>query len=186
MSRMRATKNGHDPRVIVSLLQKAVRRNRPDLAGWAASELILSTYGEWMWRRLCVIGAEDVAALVMDELLALREACTLERKARGKTRAPTRVYAMKAVLLLCGAWKSREADHLSNLIVDAHAISDEDLVLALEEAEQAPDPMPGWVFDVHTARGRKAGETRAEFFAREHEALTPRIGGLFDHLAGGE
>jgi replication-associated recombination protein RarA len=180
MSKMRRTLNGHDPIVIVSMLQKAVRRNRPDLAGWAVSELLRSDYATWAWRRITVTAAEDVAALVMDEILALRAACDRERKER---RGPaTRVFAMKAILLLCRAPKSRDPDHLANLIVDRLEVDDPcALAAALDEAE-AESEVPGWVFDCHTSEGRRRGRTREEFFADEFEALTPRLPGLFDHL----
>ena len=42
MSKFRRTMSGEDPLVVVSLLRKAIRRNRPGLAGWAANELIRS------------------------------------------------------------------------------------------------------------------------------------------------
>lgn len=52
MSKFRRTDGGYDPLVIVSMLQKAIRRGRADLAGWAANELFRSGYERWMWRRL--------------------------------------------------------------------------------------------------------------------------------------
>jgi hypothetical protein len=153
----------------------------PDLAGYAASDLLRSNYANWCWRRICVTAAEDVAALVQAEVNALREACDRERRER-RHGPPTRVFVMKAVLLLCGAWKSRDADHLSNLIVEAGRISLSDIHAALVEAEAKLEELPDWVYDVHTSEGRRRGRTKAEFFRSEQAALTPRLPGLFDDL----
>jgi hypothetical protein len=177
---MKLTPRGYDPRVLVSLLQKSIRRNRPDLAGFAASELLRGGYVNWCWRRIAVTAAEDCAALVQGEINALRTACDRERRER--RGPPTRVFVMKAVLLLCGAWKSRDADHLSCLFVDRVEDEDPRLVAALAEAEAEPEALPDWCYDVHTAEGRRRGKTRDAFFRDEQEALTPRLPGLFDGL----
>lgn len=42
--------------------------------------------------------------------------------------------------------------------------------------------VPEYTFDVHTRKGRKMGRTKEQFFHEEHEALTPRVPGLFDNL----
>jgi replication-associated recombination protein RarA len=176
---MRPTRNGHDPLIIVSLLQKSLRRGETELAAWAANELLLGGYAQWMWRRIQITAAEDCAALVHEELQALQAADTFERKARSKE--PTRVFAMKAIVLLSRAAKSRDADHLSNLVVDRIGDTDPDLLAALREAKADPE-VPDWAFDVHTMQGRRMGRTKADFFRSEHAALSPRIPGLFDDL----
>jgi replication-associated recombination protein RarA len=182
MSKFRRTVGGHDPLVLVSMVQKSVRRNRVDLAAWAAFELLRSNYADWVWRRVCVTAAEDTAALVQTEINALRAACDRERRER--KGAATRVFMGKALLLLCRAPKSRDPDHLANLVVDRLELDDPCvLAAALEEAEAEPE-VPGWVFDCHTSEGRRRGKTRDDFFKDEHDALTPRLPGLFDHLVG--
>jgi len=181
--KMKLTERGYDPRVLISLLQKAIRRNRVDLAGFAASELIRSGYANWMWRRICVTAAEDCEALVQTEINSLREACDRERKER--KGAPTRVYCMKAVILLCRCYKSRDADHLSNLVVDAAAVTMPDLQAAILEAENEPAAIPDFTYDVHTLEGKRRGKTKRAFFAEEHAALTPTRSGyqpLFEEL----
>lgn len=181
MSKFRRTERGHDPLVLVSLLQKSIRRARPDLAAYAACDLLRSGYADWCWRRLTVVAAEDVAAYATAEILALRAACDAERKAR-RGQPPTRVFVAKAVVILCSAAKSRDADHLTNLIVDRLEDSDPRLLGALLDAEADVDTLPAWTFDCHTSEGRRAGKTRRDFFASEHVALTPRLPGLFDDL----
>lgn len=181
MSIFRRTDRGHDPLVLISLIQKAIRRNRPDLAAYAASDLLRSGYGDWLWRRLTVVAAEDVAALVTTEILALRDACERERRAR-RGLPPTRVFMGKAILMLCGAWKSRDVDHLNCLVVDRIEGDDPGLMSALIEAEGDLSPMPAWVFDCHTSEGRRMGKTKRDFFLTEQAALSPRLPGLFDDV----
>lgn len=47
---------------------------------------------------------------------------------------------------------------------------------------RTPLDVPEYTFDVHTRKGRKMGRTKEQFFHEEHEALTPRVPGLFDNL----
>jgi hypothetical protein len=178
------TRGGHDPRTLISMMQKAIRRARPDLAGWAALELLGSGYGEWAWRRITITAAEDCASCVMPQILALRDACERERRAR-RDRPPTRVFLARAILILCRAWKCRDADALGVLVIDGGAISDSDLAEMLEAAEAEPEPIPEWVFDVHTLAGKRQGKTKSQFMREERAALTPvhpALTGLFDHL----
>lgn len=177
MSKFRRTNEGHDPAVVISMLQKAIRRNRVDLAGWAACELLRSNYANWAWRRICVTAAEDCASMVMGEINELRGACDRERKER--RGAATRVFIAKAVLLLCRAYKCRDTDHLTNLVVDK--LDETELALALDEAEAQPE-IPDWVYDVHTSEGRRKSKTKGNFFRDEQQALSPRLPGLFDDL----
>ena len=171
MSKFKRTVRGHDPVTLISLVQKACRRNRPDLAAYAASDLLRSGYGEWLWRRITVTAAEDVAAFVMPEVLALRDACARERRAR--RGPPTRVFVSKAILILCRAWKSRDSDHLSCLVVDRMDDDDPELLALLAEPEVDGVEIPPWTYDVHTSEGRRAGKTKAAFFKDEQAALNP-------------
>ena len=181
MSKFRRTMSGENPLTVISLLQKAIRRNRPDLAGWAANEMLRSGYANWCWRRLCVTAAEDCAVFVQTEVNSLRAACDRERKER--RGPPTRVFAMKAVLVLCSALKSRDADHLSNLIVDAGRVSLTEIRALIDQIERDGVPeTPDWALDVHTSEGRRAGRTKRDFYKAEQRALSPAVPGLFDDL----
>ena len=42
--------------------------------------------------------------------------------------------------------------------------------------------IPGYAFDCHTQKGRKMGNSKAEFFRDEQAALEPFQPGLFDDL----
>ncbi len=168
MSKFRRSPDGHDPLVLVSMVQKAIRRNRPDLAAYAANQLIGAGYRNWLWRRLCVTAAKDCASLIQDEINALRDACDREAKDRRGSKG-TRVFWGKAVLILCRAYKSRDVDHMNNLCVDAGAIPETDIDDVLAEAERDPQQeIPDYVYDVHTEQGRRADKTKRQFFKDEH------------------
>jgi replication-associated recombination protein RarA len=137
-------------------------------------ELFESGYTAYAWRRLLTISAEDCAGLVTQEVRALRDSGAELPKGRG------RVFLAKAVVLLCQAPKSRDADHLTNLVYDRQAIDESALLAALDEARHQSEPIPDYAYDVHTATGRTRGQTKTMFFLAEHDALTPRAPGLFD------
>jgi hypothetical protein len=52
----------------------------------------------------------------------------------------------------------------------------------LEQAGATVEPIPEYALDTHTLRGRKRGKTKEQFFSEEHDALQPRIKGLFDDV----
>ncbi len=168
------TTRGYQLSDVASALQKAIRRGDARVAGYFCIELFESRYTAYAWRRLLTISAEDCAGLVTQEVKALHDAWTLidkQQKERG------RVFLAKAVVLLCRAAKSRDADHLTNLVYDGEAVDE------LTEARQHPEPIPDYAYDCHTAEGKLRGKTKREFFLEEHDALTPRTLGLFDdHL----
>ena len=88
----------------------------------------------------------------------------------------------KALILLCAARKSRDADHLQNFVYDALAGLDADQ-LAADLLKAAKEKVPDYAFDCHTLKGKRAGKTKADFFREEQNALKPWQQGLFDALA---
>lgn len=162
---------------VASALQKAIRRADARVAGYFAIELFESHYTAYAWRRLLTISAEDCAGLVTQEIAALRDAWErIDRAQKGKGR----VFLAKAIILLSQAAKSRDADHLTNLVYDAQALDDATIEASLDEARQHPEPIPDYAYDVHTRVGKRRGKTKTQFFVEEFDALTPRAPGLFD------
>jgi hypothetical protein len=88
----------------------------------------------------------------------------------------------KAVILLSLSKKSRDPDHLQNMVYDQSA--------GLDPATLADDlresgeyvAIPDYAYDCHTRGGKKRGKTKADFFKAEQAALEPFQPGLFDHL----
>ncbi len=54
------TKGGYLLDEVVSALQKCIRRGREEEAMYWALEMAESGCGKYLWRRLMIIGAEDV------------------------------------------------------------------------------------------------------------------------------
>jgi replication-associated recombination protein RarA len=53
------TKRGYSFPAVSSAMQKAIRRGDAKLAGYWALELWASGYGQYVWRRLLTVSAED-------------------------------------------------------------------------------------------------------------------------------
>lgn len=178
---IRNTKRGYAFDEVSSAMQKAIRRGDARLAGYFAIELFESGFAEYVWRRLLIISAEDCAGLLTSELAALREAYLLINKQAKKGETKGRIFIAKAVILMCQWPKSRDADHLTNLIYDRKAIPDERIAAMLTEHDSGIKPkIPDYALDCHTLAGKIAGKTKKGFFAAEHDALFPREPGLFD------
>lgn len=164
---------------VASALQKSIRRGDAELAGYWAIELFESGYVEYVWRRLLIISAEDCWGILTKEVRALFDCW---REANNYKKGSGRIYVAKAVILLCQAKKSRDADHLTNLVYDANSIEPFRLLKSIEESKNEKVEIPDYAYDVHTVKGKKKGKTKEQFFVSEHEALKPRQAGLFDHL----
>jgi len=177
------TTRGYDFFECSSAMQKAIRRGDARLGGYWAVELHESNYGEYVWNRLMTISAEDCWGILTQEVESLyRGWLMVNKRRRPKDPFKGRVFVAKAVILLSQAKKSRDADHLTNLLYDAQAVTDHELDRELTAARKNPEEIPEYAFDVHTQKGKKRGRTKEEFFADEHAALKPREPGLFDKL----
>jgi len=175
--RQMKTKRGYSLGEVASALQKTIRRGDARLAGYWAIELFESNFRGYVWRRLLTISAEDCWGVITHEIEALYRAwIEIDRQKKGGGR----IFVAKAVILLALAKKSRDADHLTNLVYDPRKIDERQLMADLEEARQNPEPIPDYALDCHTQAGRAAGKTKADFFRDEYSALLPRQPGLFD------
>lgn len=176
------TKRGYNLFEIASCLQKAIRRADATLAGYMAIELFESGYHAYCWKRLLTISAEDVAGIVTQEIKALHDCFLLLNDGAKKPRS--RIFISKAVIVLCQARKSRDADHLTNYIYDREMLDAALLNQAIDEARRNPEniELPEYTFDVHTTKGRRNGKTKDQFFQDEFAALQPREVGVFDSV----
>jgi replication-associated recombination protein RarA len=172
------TKGHYQLSDVASALQKTIRRGDARLAGYFAIEMFESNYTAYAWRRLLTISAEDCAGIITQEIKALHDSWdVINRQHKGRGR----IFLAKAVVLLCQAKKSRDADHLTNLVYDAKSSIDEaQLERELADARAHPEQIPEYAFDCHTSKGKRSGKTKTDFFLEEHDALMPRIPGLFD------
>jgi len=175
------TKRRYELSAVVSALQKAIRRADARMAGYWAIEMFESNFREYLWRRLLTISAEDCWGCITLEITALYGAWQQINKQKP---GGGRIFASKAVILLCMARKNRDADHLTNLVYDPKRIDAAaeaaDMEAGRADPAQVPEEIPDYAYDCHTQRGKIAGKTKTHFFIEEQEALNPRQRGLFD------
>jgi replication-associated recombination protein RarA len=176
------TKRGYEFGEVSSAMQKAIRRADAKLAGYWALELWESGFGQYVWRRLLTVSAEDCWGILTQEVKALHDSYTEINRNAPRHKPRGRIFISKAVILLCLAKKSRDADHLQNFVYDQQAgLDPETLAEDLRTAGKYV-PIPDYAYDCHTRRGRMMGQTKADFFKAEQDALQPRLPGLFDDL----
>jgi replication-associated recombination protein RarA len=176
------TKRKYNLFEVASCLQKAIRRGNTSLAGYMAIEMFESNYALYCWKRLLTISAEDVAGIVTQEIKALYDSWLVLTDSGKKQKS--RIFISKAVIVLCQARKCRDADVLTNYVYDRQMVDARELEKAIEEARENPEniELPDYTFDCHTARGKRQGKTKEQFFLEEHRALQPREQGTFDAL----
>ena len=177
------TKRGYQFSEVSSAMQKSIRRGDAALAGYWALELWESGFGKYCWKRLLTVSAEDCWGILTQEVKALHDAYLAVNEGVPAKKHRGRIFVSKAVILLCQAKKSRDADHLQNFVYDQSAGLDPDTLA--DELREADDyvPIPGYAYDCHTREGRKRGKTKKDFFKAEQEALEPHQPGLFDDLS---
>lgn len=179
--RMRTIRN-YDFGEVSSAMQKAIRRGDTQRAGYWALELWASGFGNYVWKRLLTVSAEDCWGILTQEIKALHDSYALINESLPARKHRGRIFISKAVILLCAAKKSRDADHLQNFVYDQMAGVDAETLADDLRAAPEYEPIPHYAYDCHTLRGKKAGATKADFFRAEHAALSPFQPGLFDHL----
>lgn len=175
------TKSGHSMYDIASLLQKSIRRANVNLAGYAVNELYWE-FGNYMWKRLLVISAEDCYGILSKEIIALKMADDVINKNRkGEDKDP--ICAAKAVTLLCQAKKNRDACYVAcNFICVDRTLEPEEIEhVDLDSCQLTDEGIPDWVYDVHTLKGRQKGKTDLDMTIAEQEALQPLQMSMFDN-----
>jgi hypothetical protein len=128
------------------------------------------------------VSAEDCWGILTAEVKALHDSYLVINEGVPAKSPKGRIFLSKAVILLCMAKKSRDADHLQNFVYDQQAGIDSEAVTTELEAAGEYVPIPDYAYDCHTPQGRREGRTKAEFFRQEQAALHPFIPGLFDDL----
>ena len=117
-----------------SLLQKAIRRDEPDLA-WLAASHLLENYPAYFWRRLPVIAMEDIGVGDLDVTM-------MAILAGSNTRLRVELggcllTATALIELMCAATKDRSTDDLFDVVSRCPNLREERI--ATFEAEQLED-----------------------------------------------
>lgn len=178
------TIRGYDFYECSSAFQKAIRRGDTKKACYFGMEMFKSNYIEYLWKRLYIISAEDCAGIITVEVAALNEGFRRANIPKSKEKVKGAVFITKAIIILCEALKSRDADHACGLLYkEKRGITDQEIQTALMCAETSTYvPIPDYAYDCHTMKGKRRGKTREDFFTEELNALSPRQPGLFDDL----
>ena len=159
---------GYNLAEVASALQKSIRRGLEQEALFWATELDISGYGEYCWKRLRIITSEDVGLAgpnLPATIQALSCAWTEQRKKKDERHGPERLFLVHAVILLARAAKSRLVDHA--------------LIVYYEARAQLPTPqMPDYALDKHTPRGRKLRRGHDHFWTEGAQIANPASLGL--------
>lgn len=152
---------------VTSALQKCIRRGLEEESLFWALEMSDSGFGQYLWKRLMVIAAEDIG-LADPQALALTTMGWLATKESTKSFSPKdgqpgmRLEFLGLVILyLCRAPKNREGDDFCWYIMERR-----------EKGWRLS--VPDFALDDHTERGRQLGRGR-EFWFTEASKLSPEV-----------
>jgi len=146
------TRSGLPADLVISAVQKEIRRNHPENAATLAYEMIITSaeLEEYLWFRLKTISVEDVgfgnplAAVVINSLDQMRKTIS-QSGDRG-------LMAIHAVRYLCQSEKDRSSDEMYCWIQK-------------EYAKGTLKPIiPDYAVDKHTLKGQELGKDENEFY----------------------
>ena len=154
------SRNGIAGDLLVSALQKSIRRGDEELAVRVAYEMYITSpqFEEKLWRRLMVISVEDIgfgdssAPVLVDSLNHMR-------KEFPYTDCDRSIFFFHAIRYLCRQKKERSTDELKNLVS--------------KEFEYGKIPeIPDYAYDMHTTAGRAMGRD-IKHFLKEGSMVIP-------------
>lgn len=148
----RKTVGGYICEEVTSAMQKCIRRGMEEAALFWATELDLSGFGEYVWKRLKIIASEDVgpaSPLTTLEVFVLYNHWLAQRKKDDTKHAPERLFLVDAVIRLCRSYKTRAVDHA---------------LIVFYEGKREPREIPDFALDRHTQRGRRKRRGYEHFF----------------------
>ena len=154
------TKNGLEADLVISAMQKCIRRGEEQLAMRMAYELYITStfHEEKMWNRLLVISVEDVcfgnpqAPILVKTLNDMRK-----EFAYGDGDRP--IFFLQAIRFMCQCKKERSTDHIKNIIMK-------------EFAQGYVPEIPDYAVDMLTIKGRAMGRD-VFFFLDEASKVEP-------------
>ncbi len=151
---------------VASAMQKSIRRGLEADALFWATELDLSGFGEYAWKRLRIMCSEDCGPDNPDlpaAITALYTNWLALRKKDDVKLAPERLFLVDAVIRLCRAVKWRGVDNA---------------LVVFYEGPRPRREVPDYALDRHTSRGRQRGRGWQHFFAEgaalEHAGALPQ------------
>ena len=112
------TVNGLDADLVISALQKCIRRAEEDTALRMAYELYMTStfHEEKMWNRLLVISVEDIGFGNEQAPIFVKTMYDLHKEYAYKD-GDRPIFFMHAIRYLCKSQKERSTDHIKNIIM---------------------------------------------------------------------
>lgn len=169
------TVGGHNFYTVASAIQKYVRRGDEHKALYWFTELFISGYDNYAWKRIKVMVSEDVGLAnptLPHQIHALYQTYVEMKKEKNK-HCPEKLPFVHAVLLLVRSPKSRIVDNLLCQYFD------------LRDNLQTPE-FDDYVFCLHTLEGKKKGRGNRHFYeeaAHIENSNMPEEYDVRDHVA---
>ena len=136
------SKHGISADLLISAVQKCIRRGEEDLAMRFAYELYATSsfHEEKLWTRLMVIPVEDIGFGDPNALVIIKTLNELRKEfPYGDGDRP--IFFLYAIRYLCRCKKERSTDHVKNII--------------MKENDKGEIPeIPDYAYDMHTNKGR--------------------------------
>ena len=147
------TRNGIQGDLVISALQKSIRRGLAEEAVTFAYEMYITSeqFEDKLWRRLQAISVEDVgfgdlsAPILINTLNQMRQNFPYADGDRT-------IFFVHAIRYLAAAKKDRTSDNLKNIV-------------KTEFAYGRKPAIPDFAFDMHTEKGREMGRDFKHFLA---------------------
>jgi replication-associated recombination protein RarA len=140
---------------VASALQKSIRRGEEEDALFFGTELDISGYGEYAWKRMKIMASEDVglaepqAAVTIQSLY---QSWKEQRTKKDTKHEPERLFFVHAILVLARARKSREVDNALVVMYEG------------DRSGELKRDIPDYALDKHTQRGRQMRRGHAHFW----------------------
>ena len=147
------TRSGLAADLVISALQKEIRRNHAEIAATLAYEMITTSEDmeEYLWFRLKTISVEDVglanpmAAVLIGVLDYMRKTF--------KQPGDRGLLAIHAVRYLCESKKDRSSDEMYNWIIKEY------------KRGNLKPIIPDYAIDKHTLKGQQEGRNEDDFYS---------------------
>ncbi|MBQ3376217.1 MAG: hypothetical protein IJG49_07385 [Erysipelotrichaceae bacterium] len=136
------SKHGISADLLISAVQKCIRRGQEDLAMRFAYELYITSqfHEEKLWNRLLVISVEDIGFGDTNALIVVKTLNEM-RKEYPYLDGDRPIFFLYAIRYLCRQKKERSTDHIKNIIMK-------------ENAKGEIPEIPDYAYDMHTNKGR--------------------------------
>ncbi len=161
------TKSGIEADLVISALQKCIRRGEEDLALRMAYELYITSefHEDKMWNRLLVISVEDIGFGNTNAPVFVKTMFDMHKEfAYGDLDRA--IFFMHAIRYMCQSKKERSTDLIKNIIA--------------KEFEKGYVPeIPDYAIDMHTIKGQAMGRD-VFYFLDEASKVMPLWEGYDD------